>query len=286
MDFRYLSEQLRPVASAAARFFKNSWGVSKFKVEEPIDERVEHRPTLHGVTRDYHYLCVEVSENPYPPGLDSFVLDCRDHFLPVRLFVALPAGSKGADYTRDLGRARDRGVGVLEVSGRRVKKLHDSLSLSLAGVRPIEVGKAPPKYRFALSQAESTFRGGNPSKGCSELHDEIEALSRRIAKKTRQKGLWQALRAGERPPKIDIDKGSWARVVKTLMNHLDYKRCDFIDHSLLGRVLGITAPRNESAHRPRTRAALVKRDRELRTRFENAADILLDLIRASKALRV
>ncbi len=286
MNFRHLPAQLWPVAEAAARFFRNNWGISKFKVEEPIDHRIQRRPTLHAVMRDHHFLCVEVSETPYPTGLDSFVLDSRDHFLPVRLFVALPAGSTNADYPRDLQRAQDHGVGVLEVTGGRAKKIHDALSLSLAGLRPIELPKVPQKYRFALSQAESTFRNGNPAKGCSELYDEIEGLSRKIAEKTRKKGLWQTPKPGGKVPTIDFAKAGWARVVRTLIEHLNFNKCPSIDQPLLGRVLGITPHRNASAHKPKSLADLVRRDKQLRTRFENAADVLLDLIQAAKPLRV
>src|SRR5947209_14436593 len=129
MLYRSLSEELRPIADACAQYFITNWGVSGFKVEEPVDPQIERRPTLQTLTSDGHYLCVEVSESPYPTGLDSFVLDCRDHFLPVRLFVGIPAGSKASNFKRDFDRARGRGVGVLEVSQTGVQKTLDPVSL-------------------------------------------------------------------------------------------------------------------------------------------------------------
>jgi len=286
MSYRYLSEQLRPIADSAARFFKRRWGVSGFKVEETIHEDVSYRPTLHAMTRDYHLLCIEVSESPYPTGLDAFIADCMRLSLPVRLFVALPAGSTAPNYKRDIARAREYGVGVLEVSTQAVEHIQSALSLSLVTVRRIDLDRFPTKYRLALSQAEDTFKQGNPVKGCSDLYDEIEALSRRIAKKTYQKGFWRPPKPGQKAMRIDFDRGPWERVLKILMGNLDPKRCRFIRQALLARVLGITPQRNESAHKPRNHAELIKRDRQLRTRFETATDIFLDLINSSKRLRV
>lgn len=49
---------------------------------------------------------------------------------------------------------------------------------------------------------------------------------------------------------------------------------------------GTTGLRNESGHKPKNRADLIKRDSQLRTRFESAADLLLELCDAVKQLHV
>jgi hypothetical protein len=56
--------------------------------------------------------------------------------------------------------------------------------------------------------------------------------------------------------------------------------------AFLAKIHGVTPHRNESGHKPRSEAELKKRDRELRTRFEAAVDLLRDLIVAVKPLRV
>jgi hypothetical protein len=48
----------------------------------------------------------------------------------------------------------------------------------------------------------------------------------------------------------------------------------------------MTTHRNESGHKPDSLKVLAKRDRELRTRFESAADTLFDLIQQSRHLRL
>jgi hypothetical protein len=146
-------------------------------------------------------------------------------------------------------------------------------------------GEFPPRYRSALADAENTFRNGSPAQGCLLVQQEIEQLSRRIARKTQTKNLWRPLKPGERAPRFS-DKTAWARVMDILLEHIDLNLCPTPDRSLLNRIAGMTSQRNEGGHKPATLKALVKRDRELRTRFESAVDTLYDLISQSRHLRV
>jgi hypothetical protein len=79
-------------------------------------------------------------------------------------------------------------------------------------------GEFPPRYRSALADAENTFRNGSPAQGCLLVQQEIEQLSRRIARKTQTKNLWRPLKPGERAPRFS-DKTAWARV--TCFNRTD-----------------------------------------------------------------
>ncbi len=285
MNYRVLPEQLRSVADAAADFFRKERGVPGFRVEEEVTATLGYRPTLYTITRDHHYLCVDVHEGPYSPGLDSVVLACMQQCLPVILYVAFPSSPDIANFKASLDRARRNGVGIVEIGSAGSQVILEALPLSLAGVRPIEKQRFPAKYRDALAQAEATFRNGSSAKGCSILYDEIENLTRAIAKKTKAKGLWRILKPGVKPPKTNLDKGPWEKVLDTLLQHLDWTKCPYLK-DILKRVLGITPHRNEAGHKPKNVAALIKRERELRTRFENAADILFDLITASRPLHV
>ena len=122
-------------------------------------------------------------------------------------------------------------------------------------------------------------------KGCSLLYDEIEEVVRKIAKKTHQKGFWFAPKSGSKPMRLKFETHPWEKLMSILMQNLDPQKCKFLGPSLLGRVLGITQHRNDSAHK-KTLAAMKKRDRELRTRFESATDILFDLVVAAKPLHL
>jgi hypothetical protein len=274
------------MADAVVEYLDNERGVKGFVEVEPIHKGVA-RPSLHTKTQDHHFLCLEFSETtPFPLSVERFAPNCSRLCLPVRVFVAVPSDSKDSDYHRDLNRAREWGVGVLTVNGNDVTVVQEPLSLSLSGVRRIDMKKYPAKYRFPLSQAEATFRQGNPAKGCSEIYDEIEALTRRIAKKTLRAGMWKAKKTGAAIPAINLDKDSWANVIEVLMNQLDPGQPPHIPKTQLAHILGITPHRNETGHKPKSKEALIKRDTTLRTRFENAADMLLDLISVSRSLHL
>jgi hypothetical protein len=286
MNFRHLPQAFHTMADAVVKYLEDELGIGGFVEEEAIHKDVA-RPSLHAKTNDHHFLCLEFSETtPFPMSVERFAPECSRLCLPVRLYVAVPADSKDDNYHRDLKRAHDWGVGVLAISGSDVSVLQEPLSLLLAGVRRLDMKKFPLRYRYALSQAESTFRHGNPVKGCAEIYDEIEALTRRIAKKTKKAGMWKASKAGTALPKINLETGQWAKVVETLMDQLDPKQLPRIPKAQLAHILGITPHRNDTGHNPATNAVMIRRDTRLRTRFENAADMLLDLINVSKSLRV
>ncbi len=206
----------------------------------------------------------------------------------MKLYVSMPKSAKDPYYRENLRVARQRGVGVLEIENSNGEIILEALSISLTGCRPINRKSFQPKYRSKLAEAEGTFRNGSPAQGCLIIYEEIEHLCRNIAKKTRSKGFWKPPKKGRKSQKMNLDKGPWAKIMEILMENLDYKKCASPDlkQALFARILGITPHRLDSAHKPKTRNALIKRDRELRTRFESASDILEDLIKASKPLRV
>jgi hypothetical protein len=113
--------------------------------------------------------------------------------------------------------------------------------------------KYPARYRLVLTQAEATFRQGNPAKGCSEIYDEIEALTRRIAKRTLKLGLWKASKPGGAIPKMDLDKDPWAAVVEMLMSQLDPGYPPKIPKAQLAHILGLTPHRNDTGHKPNSK---------------------------------
>ncbi len=281
MTYRILPPHLQNLAEMARKYFRSK-GVTKFRVEAAISPDGIFRHTLTANTTDGHYVCVEVSENAYFDTLDAMVLEYRNRKLPVRLYVAIPKGTPNDNFQKQLRQARRNGVGVLEVDGKSAELVLEALSQSLADLRQIDLNSIPARYRSNLSQAVDTFRNGNPAKGCAMVYDEIEDLSRRIAKKTQQKGLWRKI------PKMKLDKDPWANVLEALMNELNLSACGCpkLKKPLLARVLGVTSYRNETGHKVRNRTDLIKRDKQLATRFEAASDLLLELIDASKPLHV
>ena len=285
MAYRVLAAELWQLADEVIEFYGSHWGISaaKVKKDEPVPgPDLGFVPTLHAPSRDHHLVCVEVASTPYFPPLDRFVLACRNSGTPVRLYVAVPENS-APSFQVDLRRARENGVGVLEATDRGIEIVHEALSQSLTVVRPPALKSFPSAMRPNLSQALQTFRNGDPAKGCSNVYDELEALTRKVAAQARKKRTWRALKKGQsEPPLGDLSKVAWQNVAKTLLQHLDAQKLGRprLSETLLGRVMGITAHRNATGHKPKDRSSLTARDKRLRTRFEEACDLLQEFASA------
>jgi len=292
MTYRHLPEHLHQTADLVQRFMRKELGLSKIQIEVAIDDQIEYRPTLSGKIPGHHIHCAEVSESIITSLIDPVVLQCQRHHFPALLYVAFPSKKEYPESIKDLKKAKELGVGVLEVDHAkgRVTCINNPLSLSLTGLRLIEKGSFPRKYRASLSAAEDAFLNGNPSKGCSMVYDEIELLTRKIAYKTYKLGYWN--RVIKNPEKMK-EKMVWTMVLTELHNNLNRslssrngKNLDDLSNALLSRIIGVTPYRNQSGHKPSSLRTLRERDAQLRTRMEAAVDLLEATINASKCLRV
>ena len=284
MKYRALDESLVRVAETVRKYFVAAEGASKFRAEAEIAPDLAYRPTLLGQVGKAGLLAIEVNGGMYSDTLDRFVLECRDQGLPIRLFVASPALTAEGLKIDLVRRAKRRSVGVVEVEGSTVSVLLSALSLSLSGVRPIEKARFPKVYRGDLQTAEDTFRNGDAAKGCARVYDLIERRSRAVAQEIKNKNLWRPPRPGEAPPKLSA-RMAWSRLLEVVDDHADFAKMKAnglaIDKALWARLRALTTHRNQSGHEPESREELVRRDRELRTRFEHAVDTFADLIAAS-----
>jgi hypothetical protein len=284
MDYIILSPALHSTADAAVKYFRNVRGLPKFIAEQPINPEIQFISTLHTVDKDGHYYCVDVREKAYADPLDRFVLECKNKGLPVKLFVVVPTTAQAPLNFSDVRRAQDNGVGVLEVNERNIcTPAHEALSLSLTGVRPINTQEFKREYRTPLCEAMSAFQSGDPVSGCSKIQAEIEALTRKIALKINSKGYWKI----PPPAKTNYQIDPWFRITKLIIDNGNYSNfgCPDLKHALLGEVLGITQPRNENNHKIDSVKKRIKRDLDLRTRFEYATGLLLRLSKASAPLK-
>ena len=291
MSYIFLDPPLHSTATAAKRYFTNEMGFSRFKIEEPIAQNIDFRPTISCNSTEKYLVCIEVSESAWPLKnvLDTFALDCKNQGLPIKLYVAMPKGAVDPNFSKNLRRAQECGVGVLELDINGAAHIyHDALALSLTGLRPYIPKDFPPKHRATLKTAQSTFLKGNPSEGCGELYDIIEKLCRGIGEKANKKGYWKPVKPGNKIQKIKFDTDPWAKVMKYLEDHLDIGKCKCpqLKETLLARIRGLTQHRNDSRHKPKNLSQLKQRDQELRTRFETARDTMRDLIAAIKPLKL
>jgi hypothetical protein len=278
MQYRILSPQLHSSADQVVRYFRRHHGASSLEVEVPVWPGGKLKPTVVGKLPDHHILCVEVNEAGYIDSLDAFVLDCSREGLPVKFYIAMPRESGKTTFKDTIRLARARGVGIIDIHGEDCEVLIAPVSLSLVNVQRIQINRFPVRYRHALEEAQATFLNGDPAKGCSRVYDELENISKRIAAKLQLKH--PALLGG-----ADTYKISWAAVLKALATVANPK-LNGLNDALIGSLLGITPYRNESGHKPKSKAELVRRDRQLRTRFEISVNILEDLAKAAKVAGV
>jgi len=286
--YRFLDKPLHGYAEDARSYFAESLGIAKnkFVEETPVRNGILHGPTLHTKTRDHHLVCVEVAPTYFTQSLTEFVLDCQREGVPVKLYVAVPPDSDQRKIA-DLERAVKNGVGILQL-GNPPAIMKDALSLSLTAVRKPTAADFPMKLREAVSAAWSTFVNGNPAKGCLEIYELIESLTRRIAERADKKSCWRKLKGGATSPGLKWERDSWQNVADTLYGNLDVQKlgCPELSTSLLGRVVGVVGHRNATGHKPKNLDDLIARDTTLRTRFEHAADTLRELSKAVRSLHL
>jgi hypothetical protein len=290
MQFTFLAEPLQPLALAAAKHFRINHGAKAIRAEQAVDAAIPFRPTLVGRTQDHYTLCVEVSDSGFSTALEEFVQKCGQRCLPVKAYIAAPPDVDDSVFRAMATRAASLGVGVLEVDPEISTVTRPAMPMTLYGFRRPIPRKFPTKYRQALVDAETLVVGGDPAKGCSRVYEEIENLSRAVAKEVDTRGWWRPLHAGEVRPAPDFEIGNWQEVMALLENHAQFKAikpiAPAINRAMIAKVHGLAPDRNLTAHKPKSRTDLITRDQRLRTKFEFAVDTLHELILASKPLKV
>lgn len=287
MKYALLSNQLHDTADMAKKYFADNYGATHFKCEEEVDADLPLKPTWQATTPAGYHLCVEVSDTPFSPSLHAFVTGCAVRGVPVRLWVVVPEGATpGA--TRELKQAKELGIGVLELSAQRKYVHHRPVPLSLFGLRKTEFRRVPKKHREALKEAEDAFLDGSPEKGCQEVCQTLEALTRRFAQHSYQKGWWA-------PPVAVLKARSfttapWAKVLERLDGAIDEKKVRKVGPSfrkaLVAGARHYTDWRNILSHRPKSIAQRKARDEKLRTMFEATRDLLLEWFKVATRLRL
>lgn len=286
MKFNLLDPTLEGTADKAVKFFKSQRNLRSIKTKQhPFEEDV-WAPTFIGVSDEKISVCVEVSDNPFPSTLDAFILDCKNKGYPVQCYVVLPKISNEKEFQARLRKAQINGVGVIEIDKASSHPFCEATTLSLTGLRD-ETKKFPKALRPKIITAMTTFRNGDPAKGCSDVYDEIESLSRNLGKYANAHGWWKA--AVALPVKVDFDKQSWDSLINFYLKNINFATlpaiCPLLNRQLLSSIVGIIPHRNQTNH-PQSIEERMARDSKLKTRFESAVDLLLELIEAVQPLGI
>jgi hypothetical protein len=240
------------------------------------------KPTLQANTADGEIVCVEFSETDcYPQALTRLVEDFRAAQLPVKVYIALPSTAQNATSMTDLVRARRQGIGVMLVEpAGTVNVLDEPVSQLITQLRKINMMDYPARLRDRLSQAQNTFLAGNPPKGCSDLYDLLEETTRKIVKAAINRNLWNG-----NLPSFDPATVGWNSLCNAAYANMQFNNVGTLAQPLWASVMAITPHRNETGHSARTIKARKRRDLEMRTRFEHAADVLRDVLDHTKKFR-
>lgn len=288
MSFQLLASHLHQTAEEAKAYFTQQHGAKNWQYETALPKIGSLKPTMQAELSGGGILCVEVSERAFSPTLDAFVIECCTKGYPVKLYVALPDTPADRDFAKNLKEAKVRGIGVVEIQGEESTILAEAVSLSLFGVRSIDLKRLPESVRDAARQAEATFKNGNPVKGCQSLCEELEAVTRAFAAESRTLGWWKSVPPGTKENALNLQTGAWAKVLERLRVRLDYqvsrKKCPGVTTSLIGKAQVLTDPRNSTSHKPKDLSEIIERDRKLRTLFEQSADTLIEWVTAAKAV--
>lgn len=290
MSFKLLAPHLHSTAVAAKKYFTKELGAKQFHDETIVDKDLPLTPTLTAHLSNGYFLCVEVNEKAYSNTLDTFVVECSMRCFPVKLYVVLPSAKGDLDFAANLRKAKDRGVGVVEISDEGESVFAEAVSLSIFGLRKNQLNEFPKSKREGVRLAEQTFLNGNPVKGCQSLYEELEVVTRAFAARSKSEGWWRSPHQGETRPSTNFEKGPWAKVLKELETFIDLrscrKKCPLMKDGLIAGALGVTDPRNLTSHKPTKIKDIIQRDKKLRTWFESTSDLLKSWYDATKPIKL
>ncbi|MEM6891549.1 MAG: hypothetical protein AAF636_26025 [Pseudomonadota bacterium] len=286
LKFDNIASNLIPGAQAVGKYLSHELGVTKIKSEQAIDDNIMWVPTISGIQTDHHLVYVDVTDAGLSFAMSRYLATLMQAGLPALIYVAVPDSASDAKI-KTYVEAASLGLGILQVSANnRVKRLRRANSTSLLALRPVNPKEHRAKYRQALADAQETFLNGDPVGGCQRVHQEVEALSRIVCKATFDKGLWSSNQTAN----VNWDTGAWKRILTLTTKSLDTtearKLYPGFNDSVLYTVAGLPDRRNSESHKPKTKGALMKRDRLCRTAFESAVDTFAELQETAKSLKL
>lgn len=291
MTYALLGHTLHETADRAKKYFVKSYGATSFACESEVEKDLPLRPTWQADLKAGYRLCVEVRETPFSPTLYQFVTVCANRNIPVRLWVAVPAGAAPSSFGKELREARELGVGVVEIAeDGTAHEFHRPVPLSLFGLRKTDLNKVPKQHRESIKKAEDTFLDGAPEQGCQAVCQELESLTRKFAEYTYDQIDWWKNKATLKIPKRFFTTESWAKMLAKLDQEIDEAKvrgkAKEFKVPLIAGARQYTDWRNSVSHKPKTLKDIQARDAKLRTMFEASRDLVIDWYKVALALKL
>lgn len=290
MSYTMLGQNLHETAGRAKKYFATTYGATHFLCEQAIDKDLPLRPTWQATMGVGYRLCIDVRESPFSNTLYEFVMKCAQLGMPVRLWVVVPDGNVAPTFSTELKQARELGVGVVQIAGNGTpNEFHKPVALSLFGLKRTDLKAIPKVRRELLKNAEDLFLGGSPDKGCQEVCQCLEAVTRQFAERTYNDGLWR-MPAGKTFAPRFFRRDSWANMLQGLDSQIDERatraKCPKFKKAKVAGARLYTDWRNSVSHRPKTLKELQERDAKLRTMFEATRDLLTEWYEIVKPLKL
>lgn len=291
MSYTMLGQNLHETADRAKKYFAHTYGAAHFECEKALDKDLPLKPTWQASMNAGYRLCIEVRESPFSNSLYQFVMECAKREMPIRLWVAVPHGNVIPTFNAELRQARELGVGVVQIADDETgNEFHKPVPLSLFGLKRTDLKLVPKSRRELLKNAEDLFLGGSPDKGCQEICQGLEHITRQFAEFTYGAGLWKAPAGAKvlQPRFFRVDP--WASMLEAMDSRIDEgktkAKCDAFKKSKVAGARLYTDWRNAVSHKPKSLAELKKRDAKLRTMFEATRDLLMEWYEIVKPLKL
>lgn len=291
MSYSLLGQDLHETAEHARNFFAQNYSATGFKCEQAVLTDLPLRPTWQARLKSGYSLCVNVQPSPFTPTVYEFVARCAQKNLAIKFWVAVAAGASKESFSNELKRAREVGIGVLEINADgSVQEFHSPVALSLFALQRTDLSKVPKALREEIKTAETSFLDGMPTQGCQTICQELEAVTRRFGEYAFDKGWWKVA-TGTKPPKLKFFRtDAWAKLLEEMETKIDYNtlrpKCPAFTRQLIVNTRAFTDWRNTVSHKPRSAAELQRRDLKLRSMFEMTTSLLLDWHRVTKPLKL
>lgn len=291
MSYTMLGQNLHETADRAKKYFAQTYGATHFECEQALDKDLPLKPTWQGDMNEGYRLCIDVRESPFSNSLYEFVMECSARGMPIRLWVAVPHGNVAPTFNAELKQARKLGVGVVQIGDDgTAHEFHKPVALSLFGLKGTDFKVVPKARREALKNAEDLFRGGAPDKGCQEICQCLELVTRQFAEYTHDAGLWNTPAGAKALLPRFFRRDSWATMLEALDSRVDVERtrakCPAFTKPKVAGARHYTDWRNSLSHKPKTLKQLQERDAKLRTMFEATRDLLIEWYLIVKPLRM
>jgi hypothetical protein len=265
--YSILPAYLHAFADSAEFIIKQRYGLGKALIEEPIENNIGWRPTLHWKTKTGIVTC-EVSESPFPVVFNQILTDVIDANIPVRIIAAFPIEHtlSASEYQLKRNKAKSLGLGLLPVSPGNVGNIeYAGVSIPLRISAP-NVSSFKKALHKDIKDAFELYMNGDPKHGVQELGQLVENILVQLADQAKKKG--NLTTGGFISPTTYYAQNTLVQ---------DLIKDKIIDNKILKKCASFADDRNSVSHKPNSPKEAIKLEKRLKDLFNTGLYILEEL---------